>query len=186
MKLVNTTRYDNRQLKQFIHRALVSIGVNPKDRQRKIITVVPSRRRTHWGCAPYGGMRAARWMKLSLPALADLDLAQAYRVIRHENAHNLGIKHGEMADDLRWCHGSVPEWIAAASIAYRAERPSPSKEDVTVKKLEQAQQRLKTAQTAVKRATTRLKKWQHKVKHYEGRLAAFTSGRVSQPPQDLQ
>jgi hypothetical protein len=186
MKVTNTTCYDTRAIKKFLHASFVSLGVQPQHRKRKIIEVVPSRNGTHWGCATLGGDRAARYMKLSLPGPKALHLASFYRTIRHEHAHNLGIQHGEMASDLRWCSGPVPEWVASFVMPVRAQAlsaPKPSATERAESKLAAARRRRDRAEHRAKLAAKAVQRWTVKVRYYERRLAQLVA-EYEQPRRD--
>jgi hypothetical protein len=125
LKLANKTHYSTRDLRRFFYAGLRALGAEAN----KIIEVDYCRRRTvdgHDGRAHYGNFYAARWMRFGLPrSPAELDLGKLARVLRHENAHNLGLKHGEMEPDLRYCQGPDPGWIAGLSISVKPTKARP-------------------------------------------------------------
>jgi hypothetical protein len=186
VKIKNTTRYRTDDLRCFLQLGLEALNVPASHRKVKRVEFVPSRRSTHWGCASLSqGHQPARWMQFSLPAPALLDVAALFRVLRHENAHNLGIKHGEMDPALRYCLQGpserwslrypgveipdLPAFLWGLAIREKPAKIVPSIDVRAEKRAAHARAMLAKAERRLRLAETVAKRWRRRVKLAEGR-----------------
>jgi hypothetical protein len=110
--------------------------------------------------------RPRRWIALGLTT-PGLDLAELWRVIRHERAHNLGLRHGDMDPELRWCQGPVPDWVASFPVPELPKRAPLTSEERTAR-------RVARSDRAAERARTNLARWQRRLKIAQGRVRAWS------------
>ncbi len=125
MKLINKTTYDSDQLRELFKLCLESLHGDPG----KTVRVAYSRRGGDiGGHAPLGraGMHSARgnrdyyarqgherkYLMIALPgpSYPPADTRHVAQVFEHELAHNRGLQHGDMKEDLRYSRQTVP-WI---------------------------------------------------------------------------
>jgi hypothetical protein len=170
MKIKNESRLDTKALRRLIGEVARREGyAEPGYLRRLHVEVVPGRT-LGW----HGGRGAVaslltdeagapvryvgRWIKLSIPR--EVSPAQLAGTIRHEMAHNYGMRHDKMGPDLLW---SKPlEWAAAFELPERAVRTAASANPE--RRLEHARQMLRLARTRAKRAATIVKRWERRVR----------------------
>lgn len=163
MRIVNETKYRTEDIKRFLVLAHEAMGA-PRDKK---VRIVYSHCSQHWGCASYGG----RWMKLTLPGdPAKVNGLEFARVIEHEIAHNLGIRHPEMDTLTRYCKQSVP-WAEGLALRVKEETPRASVDHVARREAHarRMQERWQRRLDAAKRHH---QKWTRKVRYYDRKTAA--------------
>jgi hypothetical protein len=130
MRLVNRSGYDTGDLRAFFERAFRTYGVDGRD---VTVTVVAAPKRSR-GCAEVGscGSRACVPGKRMAIAIAPPSYNRTYHaflrrlahLLRHECAHIRGLDHKDMAYDLLYSLGPVPNWARGARIRYRGRAPN--------------------------------------------------------------
>lgn len=172
MKIRNATSYSTRDLRRFLYAGFAAFGVSAK---HKVIDISYSKRRLtghHDGRAHLGGLLPARWMVLGLPRdPTKLNVGHLGKVLRHEHAHQLGIRHREMDADLLYCTGPDPAWTEGLTIGFRRQKKM-TPADRVANRAERATRNLVIWRRRLKIAEGRIKHWTAKVRYYERRAAA--------------
>lgn len=183
LTLVNQTRYSTRDLRRFFLRGLDAMTHG--HRTDKHIVVVYSRRGRVWGCAGVSDrLQPSQGMRFALP-VRNLDLDSFGRVLRHENAHNLGLLHGEMDWDLRYCMGPDPEWVAGLTISLKPERvpkPKPTMVDVQGQRHARVVERIGKWTRRLKSIQSRLRTLHRQDAYYRRALAARPAIQCDESP----
>ena len=171
MKLRNKTRYETGDLRRIIQAAHDAQGVRAT---RKFVEVVYSRGQYCTGRAAYSG----GFMVLRVPKI-NPDVAAFARVIEHEVAHGLGIRHEDMDIDVFRCTQPVP-WAEGLSLRER-EPKSVVKVDRIAQRHQHALEMKARWERRSKAASRKLAKWRRVVKYYEKkREAAGSSSKLEE------
>lgn len=109
-----------------------------------------------------------------LPEKIRDDLA---RVTMHEAAHCRGVRHGDMARDLKRCHrGGTDDrdvsWASAFTIRRKEAKPPKAKPDLVAERAAHVAKQLARAERRLKLARTIAAKWRRKAAYYARRAAA--------------
>jgi len=176
MRIKNETNYQTNDLLKFISAGIRAMGCE----KNKIVRVASSHQRKHWGCAPYGyktpsgGWSEGSRLMFSLPSPKDLNLAEFARVVEHEIAHNMGLRHGEMDDNTRYCNGPMPEWAKGLQIRVK-EKNRKAKRPIVEVNEERARAALEKWENRLKQAQRFARKWRKRVRYYDRKKAARPS-----------
>lgn len=166
MRISNKTHYRTRDLARFFRAGLHAMGASLKKR----IEVRYSRRNCHWGCATVGEEFQGTYIMMTLPRdQAKLDLKEFALTFEHEVAHNLGLNHGDMNPDTRFCRGRLPRWAAGCVISVKPPAP---KVDVVARRQEHARRMLDAWERRLRRTQKVVARWRRKVSYYNRRAAA--------------
>lgn len=204
MRLINETDWRTADLRRFILAGIRAMGAE----ENKIVTVKYSRsaRNLHGGWAFLGrdtqgaGFLQGRRMMLSLPSdPAKLDLADFARTVEHEVGHQLGLRHKDMSEEMRYCGSiidgkhvkpSLPRWAEGLTVAFDSPvspsdpMPAPESEETRFAtraakmaslidaRARHADEMLAQAERRFKIAQRVLRKWRQKARYYEGKRAA--------------
>jgi hypothetical protein len=163
MRIINKTKYRTDDLKLWLYAAHKAMEA---PHAQKTITITYSHKSMTWGCASYSGFR----MMLTLPGdPSKIKHGDFAHLIEHEIGHNLGIKHGEMDQEMLYGTGREPSW----------EVPLPTPRLIEVKKITPQNRsdakHLHSSKMVVlwekklKTATRQLRKWTAKLRYYEGK-----------------
>ncbi len=177
--LVNETHYETRDLRRFF-----VAGINALTHgewSSKHVTVVYSRRWAHWrggvwACAELGGTYPGHVMRFAVPKdPANWTVGDLARVLRHEHAHNLGIRHGDMDAELRYCQGPDPEWCAGLRVDVRRPRARPPV-DLRARRHASVLEGIARWERALRTAERRLRKLRRQDAYYRRALVAASTG----------
>jgi hypothetical protein len=160
MKIINHTTYPTRELRKFLLAGHKAHGADTN----KVITIKWSRHGMHWGCASYSGSS----MMLTIPK-GKLSMTEFALLFEHELAHNLGLRHGEMDEAVRYCQGKIPAWAVGFDLKERAE---PERVDPVVARETHARKMLERWEKKLERAKRQRSKWAVKVRYYDRKSAA--------------
>lgn len=171
LKLVNETHYRTRDLRSFFITGLNALAHG--NWSYKYIEVVYGKRGGVWGCAWLPtGLHPASSMRFAIPKDPEkLSLGSLARVLRHEFAHNLGLRHGEMDYDLKYCSGPDPEWIEGLQVRVKEKKARP-KVDLVEKRHERVLELITKWQRRKKTVETRLRKLRRQDAYYRKAVAA--------------
>jgi hypothetical protein len=202
----NKTVFNTRALRRFFLAGIRAYGLEPKYGDYVIEVVYQTRLRgTRWvhGKATMHG----RWVQMFLPrpinpdqeksiarlrergideklvrryeGSLELDVADLALVFEHELAHNAGLGHADMTDDVKWCRGPVPTWASGflpADFAPAPPKPKPSRaERLAALKFDRecaAREKLERWERRLKLARTKVAKYRLAVRGYERRKVA--------------
>jgi hypothetical protein len=176
MNIINETNFRTDDLRRFIVSGLRAMGADVS--RPTVFTIKYSRGAHTTGWARYDGSRVL----LRLPA--DLDsgaefrsnynrasrrdsdwtpLREAARVLEHEIAHTLGLKHRDMTTALRWCRAPWPTWVEGTTLRIKGrevevQTPADTTTDATSRadSREDVLKKLHRAEAMVKRWSARL------------------------------
>jgi hypothetical protein len=187
MKIENDSDLSTKALRALLYAVAKREGYDEAAYLRALVVRVRQTRVRHHGRAPLGLLAAGgerlfsrffgKRIALSVPRAAErVDPAQLASVIRHEMAHNYGLKHAMMGADLLSC--TPLSWAAAFPLP-RKKEAGPSAPAVETK-LVHAEAMKALAVRRSKRATTILRKWSTRVRYYERKLAAGRSIETSE------
>ena len=169
MRIHNNTAYRTADLRKFFLAGIRSMGAE----SNKEIHVHYSRGSVHRGRATYGqpGVQGS-WIAMWLPRdPAKLQLSTFARVFEHEVSHNLGVRHQDMSDNVRYCRGALPKWAEGLELTFQAPKPKPKVDLVEKREAHARKMEAKWLKKLV--AAQRVhRKWKLKVRYYERRQAA--------------
>lgn len=179
MRIVNKTKWNTKQLRTIFTKCLQEIRKTEDIKWWRKLTVHVVWHRSWWvgGYAYYNSTLLIMKMprkSFTEPVRDGLDFTQAVAdTFIHEFGHCFGIKHGPSRKTIEHVYR---DWIKAtfSNETYplsldKAEKVM--KENVIVKRYNQAMANCTRAATRVKRAKTIFEKWTRKVKYYETKMA---------------
>lgn len=163
MKLINKTSYRTDDIRALVVAAHQAMGAD----MMKTVEVNQGRSRHHGRASYTGG-----WMMISLPPPGKGDIKIVAQVLEHEIAHNLGIRHEDMDEDVRSCRQEVPWLRPELLLRAKEEKPALTLSDRVRQREEKARRMLDRWDRKVKLAKTIRAKWAAKVSYYERKAAA--------------
>lgn len=115
----NRSGYDTGDLRRFLRRGLVALGV--RERTHVVVVASPIRSR---GCAQIGSVRReGRIVVVSMASPSRFSLRRLARLLEHEIAHKKGADHRDMNERTMYSLGDVPRWARGTRIRYRGRAP---------------------------------------------------------------
>lgn len=166
MKIINRTKYRTADLRVWLvaaHKAMEA------PHEQKTVEIVYGHAGGHWGRGAYSGYS----MKLTLPGdPSKIRYEYLAHVTEHEIGHNLGLKHGDMDEDLMWGRGRVPSWEVGLQLRLRAEEAAIPMTDRVASRAAHAQKMLDRWDRKIRLAKTIRSKWAAKVRYYDRKNAA--------------
>jgi hypothetical protein len=182
IKLINTTRYRDDDLRAFLRAGFAAFGSTA---DRKVVTVRYLRLGGRAGRGTLGVPgREARCIWLC-PSREAFDVPWMAHVLHHEWLHNKGARHRDMTDEQMWWTSKQCAAWAVGLVVRAKEQPAPVPRvarlaEVVEKRAEHARKKLAAAARKRKLAQTVERRWRKRVRYYDAKLAARASAR---PPE---
>lgn len=167
MKIVNKTKYRTADLRAWLvaaHKAMEA------PHEQKTVEIVYGHAGGHWGRGAYSGY----YMKLTLPGdPSKIRYEYLAHVTEHEIGHNLGLKHGDMDEDLMRGLGRAPSWEVGLQLRLRESKGAMTVDERVAKRADHARKMLDRWDRKIKLAKTMRSKWASKVRYYDKKNAAM-------------
>ena len=175
--LRNSTPYRTDDLRRLVLACLRAMGASEARR----VEFFPAKRSSSRGWGEYGDEARGEGYLVRVPVDRDDPNRSSYgyrtaAVLAHEVAHTLGLRHGEMSDELRYCRSSLSlPWAEGIVVRRKAEPAKPTLSDRVAEREETARKKVAEWTRRLALARTKVRLWKRKVAYYDRRRAVAAS-----------